>query len=84
MCPLVSGLLIIAAGVISVLLAIGLFNIVKRSGGLKAEKRCKFLGHKMFFDTHDVTGPSTCRRCGHEKPGMTWPRAPQNKDDDKG
>jgi len=37
---------------------------------------CKLFGHKMFFDTTDCTGPSTCKRCGHTEPGVIWTHPP--------
>ena len=33
---------------------------------------CKIFGHRMYFDSHDVSGPSTCKRCGHKEAGIDW------------
>ena len=35
---------------------------------------CKALGHRMYFDTSDVGGPSTCRMCGRAEPAVEWAR----------
>lgn len=35
---------------------------------------CKIFGHYMIFDSCNVAGPSTCKWCGHKKPGIVWPR----------
>jgi hypothetical protein len=37
---------------------------------------CKIFGHKMYFDTCDIGGPSTCKRCGHKEPAIVWTRIP--------
>ncbi len=33
---------------------------------------CRIFGHKMYFDTSDVGGSSTCKRCPHTEPGINW------------
>jgi len=35
---------------------------------------CRFFGHRLFFDSANAAGPSTCKRCGHKEPGITWDR----------
>lgn len=35
---------------------------------------CKIFGHRMFFDTANAAGPSTCKRCNHKISGIKWPR----------
>lgn len=35
---------------------------------------CKLFGHRMFFDTGNVAGPSTCKRCDYKERGVVWPR----------
>lgn len=37
---------------------------------------CKIFWHRMYFDTHDVAGPSHCKRwrCDHTEPGLEWDR----------
>jgi hypothetical protein len=35
---------------------------------------CRLFGHKMYFDSTDVSGPSTCKRCGHTHPSVDWSR----------
>ena len=37
---------------------------------------CKTFWHRMYFDTHDITGPSHCKRwrCDYTEPGLIWPR----------
>jgi hypothetical protein len=41
---------------------------------------CRVFGHKMYFDSCNVAGPSTCKRCQHKKAGIVWPRTPPFKD----
>lgn len=36
---------------------------------------CRAFGHRMFFDTDNAAGSSTCKRCGHKKPAIEWDRA---------
>lgn len=31
---------------------------------------CSMIGHKHYFNTISVLGPSTCIRCGHEEKGI--------------
>lgn len=38
---------------------------------------CKIFGHKMRLDSSNAAGPSTCKRCGHKEPGITWPKPPE-------
>ncbi len=33
---------------------------------------CKIFGHKMYCDTYNVAGPSTCKRCGCEGLAIDW------------
>ena len=40
----------------------------------KSNFLCTILGHKMFFDTDNVAGPSTCKRCGHNENCIDWER----------
>ncbi len=37
---------------------------------------CEVFGHKMYFDSCNVAGPSTCKRCGHKQEGIRWPAPP--------
>jgi hypothetical protein len=39
---------------------------------------CKIFGHKLYFDTSNVAGPSTCKRCGHKEPAIVWPHSKEN------
>lgn len=34
----------------------------------------------MYYDTANVAGPSTCRRCPHTEPGVQWDRVPRMPD----
>lgn len=40
---------------------------------------CNIFGHLMYFDSHDVCGPSTCKICKHKEPAMEWPSIPMPK-----
>ena len=31
---------------------------------------CKIFGHKMYFDSFDIGGPTTCKRCDHKEPAI--------------
>jgi len=35
---------------------------------------CETFGHKMYSDTTDIAGPSSCGRygCKHKEPGIEW------------
>ncbi len=35
---------------------------------------CTVLGHRMFFETSNVAGPSSCSRCDYTEEGIVWPR----------
>ncbi len=42
---------------------------------------CKIFGHRMYFDSWDVSGPSHCVRfkCDHKKEAIKWSRPPMPK-----
>lgn len=33
----------------------------------------------MYFDTGNICGSSTCRRCNHKEPAFYWPLSPMPK-----
>jgi len=35
---------------------------------------CWMLGHKLYSDTDNIAGTSTCKRCGYKNPAVVWPR----------
>ena len=40
---------------------------------------CKIFGHKMYSESADIAGASTCKRCEHKKPAIKWDRRPMPK-----
>ena len=46
---------------------------------------CKYFGHKLYFDTANVCGSSTCIRCGHKEPPVEfdYPLMPKVKPEKK-
>ena len=34
---------------------------------------CKLFGHVFLFKG-DISGPAHCKRCGHKRPAIKWPR----------
>lgn len=42
---------------------------------------CRIIGHRMFFTTGDITGPTHCSRCPHKEPArpIKWPPCPPIK-----
>lgn len=36
---------------------------------------CRIFGHAMRFDSSDISGPSTCKRCPHHEPAIVWSRS---------
>ena len=40
---------------------------------MMANLLCRIFGHWMFFDSSDVSGGSTCKRCGFHTTAIKWP-----------
>lgn len=40
---------------------------------------CKIFGHKMYSESADIAGASTCKRCEHKEPAIEWEKTPMPK-----